>query len=173
MGISKEQTVKVSPDVLFQEVSGEIVLLALASKQYFGLDEEFNFIDLDVLVTGAVIPEIARGFDRYWNAELTYPAGALSDVTREEYADVRRDNQQYLEKIHNEKGFSGEILVASGQEVVFNQSIGLASQEYQVPSNTLNTWIKNMYPSGIRCFQEPGPPAEFLKTMVHVLQVLG
>jgi hypothetical protein len=39
MQISREQTVTISPDVLFQEVSGEIVLLDLASEKYFGLDE--------------------------------------------------------------------------------------------------------------------------------------
>ena len=39
MQIRREQTVTVSPDVLFQEISGEIVLLDLASEQYFGLDE--------------------------------------------------------------------------------------------------------------------------------------
>ena len=39
MQISKKQTVTISPDVLFQEVSGEVVLLDLASEQYFGLDE--------------------------------------------------------------------------------------------------------------------------------------
>ena len=32
-------TLTVSPDVLFQEVSGEIVLLDLESENYFGLDE--------------------------------------------------------------------------------------------------------------------------------------
>lgn len=30
--------IEISPDVLFQEVSGETVLLDLASEQYFGLD---------------------------------------------------------------------------------------------------------------------------------------
>ena len=39
MAINKEQTFTVSEDVLFQEVSGETVLLDLASESYFGLDE--------------------------------------------------------------------------------------------------------------------------------------
>ena len=39
MEINKEQTFIVSKDVLFQEVSGETVLLDLASESYFGLDE--------------------------------------------------------------------------------------------------------------------------------------
>lgn len=39
MGIHKNQTFNISEDVLFQEVSGETVLLDLASESYFGLDE--------------------------------------------------------------------------------------------------------------------------------------
>ena len=39
MEILDDQRFAVSPDVLFQEVSGETVLLDLASEQYFGLDE--------------------------------------------------------------------------------------------------------------------------------------
>ena len=39
MQIQNEQKVSISPEVLFQEVSGEMVLLDLASESYFGLDE--------------------------------------------------------------------------------------------------------------------------------------
>ena len=39
MQIQNEQKVSISPEVLFQEVSGEMVLLDLASENYFGLDE--------------------------------------------------------------------------------------------------------------------------------------
>ena len=39
MKIHNDQPLELSPEVLFQEVSGEIVLLDLASESYFGLDE--------------------------------------------------------------------------------------------------------------------------------------
>ncbi len=39
MNIQRDQKVTISPEVLFQEVSGEIVLLDLASESYFGLDK--------------------------------------------------------------------------------------------------------------------------------------
>ena len=39
MQMQKEQKVSISPEVLFQEVNGEAVLLDLASENYFGLDE--------------------------------------------------------------------------------------------------------------------------------------
>ena len=38
MQIQDEQKVTISPEVLFQEVSGEMVLLDLSSESYFGLD---------------------------------------------------------------------------------------------------------------------------------------
>jgi hypothetical protein len=38
MQIQKKQKVSISSEVLFQEVSGETVLLDLASESYFGLD---------------------------------------------------------------------------------------------------------------------------------------
>ena len=38
MQIQAEQKVTISSEVLFQEVSGEMVLLDLASESYFGLD---------------------------------------------------------------------------------------------------------------------------------------
>ncbi len=39
MQIQYEQKASISSEVLFQEVSGETVLLDLASENYFGLDE--------------------------------------------------------------------------------------------------------------------------------------
>jgi hypothetical protein len=39
MEINKDQKFTISPEVLFQDVSGEMVLLDLASETYFGLDE--------------------------------------------------------------------------------------------------------------------------------------
>lgn len=38
MSIQLDQKVKISPEVLFQEVAGEVVLLDLGSESYFGLD---------------------------------------------------------------------------------------------------------------------------------------
>jgi hypothetical protein len=35
----QEQRVKISPDVMFREVGGELVLLDLKTENYFGLDE--------------------------------------------------------------------------------------------------------------------------------------
>jgi cardiolipin synthase C len=47
------------------------------SDEYFGAQGEVEFADLDVLAIGAVVPEVSRAFDAYWNSESVYPASAL------------------------------------------------------------------------------------------------
>jgi putative cardiolipin synthase len=57
---------------------------------YFGLSQKYNFLDLDVMIAGAIIPEIAKGFDRYWNAALAYPASRMAaDVSALEMLSIR------------------------------------------------------------------------------------
>jgi putative cardiolipin synthase len=45
---------------------------------YFGLSRKYNNRDLDMLVTGAVIPQMADDFDVYWNADAAYPGEAMA-----------------------------------------------------------------------------------------------
>jgi putative cardiolipin synthase len=57
---------------------------------YFGLSENYNFLDLDVLVTGPVVEKISSAFDQYWNSPLAYPGSALSNnTTPAEFQDIR------------------------------------------------------------------------------------
>lgn len=46
---------------------------------YFGLSKKYNFRDLDVLTTGAVLEQVNEEFDRFWNSAMAYPASLLSD----------------------------------------------------------------------------------------------
>jgi len=46
--------------------------------QYFDAHETWNFEDLDVLVAGPVVAEVSDVFDRFWNAPMSYPIGALT-----------------------------------------------------------------------------------------------
>ncbi|MFY0593958.1 serine hydrolase domain-containing protein [Roseivirga sp.] len=41
--------------------------------------------------------------------------------------------QNYLEYLHSEKGFSGEILIAQNEDVQFHEAIGFASRSLKVP----------------------------------------
>jgi len=47
--------------------------------EYFLRGAQANFIDFDVMLTGAVVPELGLGFDRYWNSTQVYP---VQDIAR-------------------------------------------------------------------------------------------
>lgn len=68
--------------------------------EYFGLNNAFNFHDLDVLGVGPVAREASSVFDRYWNAEFVRrppivqgktPQSALSDADRQALLEVKAD----------------------------------------------------------------------------------
>ena len=44
---------------------------------YFGRSPDRNFIDTDILLSGAIVPELSEGFDTYWNSRWAYPVQAL------------------------------------------------------------------------------------------------
>ena len=50
--------------------------------RYFGLYEPFVEDDLDVLVAGPVVADLAASFDQFWNSSATYPV-ALLDKSRQ------------------------------------------------------------------------------------------
>ncbi len=52
--------------------------------EYFARSATSNFVDMDVLVVGNVVPHLASIFDAYWNSREAYPVGAILG----EFADV-------------------------------------------------------------------------------------
>jgi putative cardiolipin synthase len=46
--------------------------------EYFMRSPVANFVDLDVLVAGPVVADMAASFDRYWNSERAWPVQALA-----------------------------------------------------------------------------------------------
>src|SRR2546423_8783107 len=45
--------------------------------EYFARSATSNFVDMDVLVVGNVVPRLASIFDAYWNSREAYPVGAI------------------------------------------------------------------------------------------------
>jgi putative cardiolipin synthase len=43
---------------------------------YFGVREDHNYRDLDVLTTGPIVREISASFDMFWNSDWAIPVGA-------------------------------------------------------------------------------------------------
>ena len=48
--------------------------------EYFDLSDELNFRDRDVLIAGAVVPQITNSFAQFWNSRWSYPVKLLSDT---------------------------------------------------------------------------------------------
>jgi len=65
--------------------------------EYFGLSKKYNFRDLDLLVTGPVLLQLSSAFDIYWNIDLAYPGGAMSEkATIEDLAPLHQKAKTFL-----------------------------------------------------------------------------
>ena len=61
---------------------------------YFDALDSDNFIDLDVMAAGAVVQQLSRSFDRYWNDARAYPVQSL----------VSLKELQQLQRLHPPEG---------------------------------------------------------------------
>ncbi|HLZ99785.1 MAG TPA: phospholipase D family protein [Steroidobacteraceae bacterium] len=52
--------------------------------QYFTRDVHYNFIDLDAVVAGNIVPELSASFDAFWNSKYAYPIASLAAPVRAE-----------------------------------------------------------------------------------------
>ena len=46
--------------------------------QYFTRDQNNNFIDLDVVAAGAIVPQLSASFDAFWNSRYAYPIASVA-----------------------------------------------------------------------------------------------
>jgi len=47
---------------------------------YFTLDPHSNFVDLDVVAAGAIVPELSASFDAFWNSKYAIPIGSVASA---------------------------------------------------------------------------------------------
>jgi phosphatidylserine/phosphatidylglycerophosphate/cardiolipin synthase-like enzyme len=52
--------------------------------QYFMRDPYSNYIDLDVVAAGPIVPELSASFDEFWNSKYAYPIAAVASAVDEE-----------------------------------------------------------------------------------------
>jgi cardiolipin synthase C len=48
--------------------------------QYFTRDQYNNFIDLDVVAAGAIVPELSASFDEFWNSKYAFPIASIANA---------------------------------------------------------------------------------------------
>src|SRR5450631_404996 len=46
--------------------------------EYFTRDKRSNFIDLDVVTAGPIVPQLSASFDAFWNSKYAYPISSLA-----------------------------------------------------------------------------------------------
>jgi len=46
--------------------------------EYFTRDKRSNFIDLDVVAVGPIVPQLSASFDAFWNSKYSYPISSLA-----------------------------------------------------------------------------------------------
>jgi phosphatidylserine/phosphatidylglycerophosphate/cardiolipin synthase-like enzyme len=46
--------------------------------QYFTRDKNSNFIDLDLVAAGAIVPQLSASFDAFWNSPYAYPIASVA-----------------------------------------------------------------------------------------------
>ncbi len=85
--------------------------------EYFGLAEEANFRDLELILGGSIVREISAAFDGYWNDRWSFPVESVSHkkASAEQLAEARQvaDTSMHL---HDEQ--SPEALLQQWLELV-------------------------------------------------------
>jgi cardiolipin synthase C len=64
--------------------------------EYFNRSATDNFVDMDGFIIGAVVPQLTRIFDSYWNSPQVYPAQDIIH-TGLDHARLRNDLDEYLD----------------------------------------------------------------------------
>lgn len=72
--------------------------------EYFGLDEDSNFRDMELIFGGTAVRQISDAFDTYWNNRWSFPIETISHETAsaEELAEARRITDEATH-IHTEE----------------------------------------------------------------------
>jgi putative cardiolipin synthase len=93
--------------------------------RYFWIDPEFNHRDLDAVVIGAVVPQIQRSFDDYWNSPWAVP------IARLEGASKTRKARKYYKALRDYR--NQEDVVA-----LFKPIPALAPQDYSISQGMIS-----------------------------------
>jgi putative cardiolipin synthase len=79
--------------------------------EYFDASEDVNFRDLDVLLIGPVVAEVARVFDAYWNSGPSMPIEAFAhpDVPAIDIDSVRKALAENAKAVHDTEYGAGVL----------------------------------------------------------------
>ena len=81
--------------------------------EYFGVHEDVNFGDLDVLAVGPAASKVGNQFDLYWNNRLAYPIRALADGAGDLDAlrqELRAFNDAHLDSPYARRAHTSDLV---------------------------------------------------------------
>ncbi len=115
------------------------------ANEYFGLNSEKNFRDLDVVTVGPVVRDLSLAFDDYWTDEWAYPAQSvvknhpkideLADL-RERVLEIYDEERAKLTSFPLEPHNWEDELAAMGGEMTFGPGLAVADDPKQTRGGT-------------------------------------
>src|SRR5438270_1973376 len=87
--------------------------------EYFARSATSNFVDMDVLVAGNVVPRLASIFDAYWNSREAYPVAAIlgmpadADEARRSFNHLVDDGDQMMSVTVPQSDMMGHRLIGT------------------------------------------------------------
>jgi putative cardiolipin synthase len=91
--------------------------------EYFGLDENANFRDLELILGGAIVRDVSAAFDGYWNDRWSFPIETITHdkASPQQLAEARQVAGE-VPHLHTEE--SAEELVARWRELAHGADTG-------------------------------------------------
>lgn len=74
--------------------------------EYFGLNEDTNFRDTDLLTIGPIVDDISASFDLYWNCKWAYPPEAFTS-SRPDEKELSRLRKRIKKRIYERQKMLG------------------------------------------------------------------
>lgn len=100
--------------------------------QYFTLDPRSNFVDLDVVAAGAIVPQLSASFDQFWNSKYAIPIATVASSVDAEANSVPPIEAQTSE---NDRWLERE-LDAHKVDLIWVPATVLADQPAKIASET-------------------------------------
>lgn len=111
--------------------------------EYYGLNEDFDFRDLGVLLAGHAVVAASADFDRYWNSPIVVP---LAQIPRSRGGPTLAEEQQSLEQERTAAMASPEFApVLSAQDLVVevrSRQSRLVSDRSHVVNDPPDKWLQ-------------------------------
>ena len=100
--------------------------------QYFTLDPRSNFVDLDVVAAGAIVPQLSASFDQFWNSKYAIPIASVASSVEAETKSAPPIEAQFSE---SDKWLEQE-LDAEKLELIWAPATVLADRPAKIASES-------------------------------------